>query len=169
MSDPSIGRLFTQCFGIGGEALRISSVRSARYRACNACRRARSRQRGPEAQGDSHRMTWLCPPRRLPVLLLVAVALAAATSALSPSPRARAATGTIEPITVTVDPTNGLTDGQLIDISATASSGTMSEIRAHICMHDQPPGGVTNTFDFGFQGEFCANTRPGAGDFEQFE
>jgi hypothetical protein len=113
-------------------------------------------------------------PRRPAVLLLVALALAAATLALSRTQQARAVTGTTGPIEVTVTPTDGLTDAQLLTISATASSGTMSEIRAHICMHGQPSGGINNTFDFGFQGTFCYDGNPGfgsgklgAGDFEQ--
>src|SRR5215475_6631847 len=107
--------------------------------------------------------------RRPTLVILLVLALAAAVVAVTSGDGARALTGTTGPVNVTVDPTDNLTDGQTVSISATTTSGTLSEIRAHICMHDQPPGGISNTFDFGFQGEFCTNTAPGAGDFETFK
>ena len=96
------------------------------------------------------------------------------------SPNASAITGTAlsstgadGPITVTVTPTDSLTDGQVISIHADASSGVMFEIRAHICASNI---GTVNTGKFAFTGTFCFSAPDavppgstlGAGDYETF-
>jgi hypothetical protein len=102
--------------------------------------------------------------------MIIAVILALAAVASLPTTDAPALTGTAGPVNVTVTPTTGLTDGQTISISATMTSGTLVEIRAHICV----PGTGANLFpndifDFGFQGPFCSKVAPGSGDFQTFQ
>ena len=70
---------------------------------------------------------------RSALISCVIVALVAGTFLVALAPVASAdISGSTGPINVTVSPTTGLTDGQTVNISATATSGTMSEIRAHI-------------------------------------
>jgi hypothetical protein len=109
-------------------------------------------------------------PRSAGLCLIIAVVLALLAIAVLPGTDARAVSGTAGPVSVTVTPTSGLTDGQVITIDASMTSGTLAEIRAHICV----PGTGDNLFpgdifDFGFQGPFCTKVAPGAGDFQTFQ
>jgi hypothetical protein len=100
---------------------------------------------------------------RVPVTAVFVLALAAAAALYMASP-AVPATGNAGPATVTVTPTSGLTDGQALTINAKVPSGTeLFEIRAHLCA---PNAGISNTYDFSFQGSFCSKAKPGAGDNE---
>jgi LPXTG-motif cell wall-anchored protein len=105
---------------------------------------------------------------RLVLGVVVSVgAVVAIFSGLAPT-AARAFTGTTGPVNVTITPTADLTVGQVINVHAEATSGTMSELRAHICTPAPPPeGGITNTFDFGYQGDYCSNKAPGGGDAQK--
>src|SRR5262249_51191177 len=126
---------------------------------------------------EKSRMALLRVPRRPGLLILRVLALGLAGGvAVGWDQGARALTGTTGPISVTISPTDNLTDGQAISISATANSGTFTEIRAHICMLSPPAAPVIDTFTFGFQGQLCfdqnspvfASGPLGAGDFETF-
>jgi hypothetical protein len=109
-------------------------------------------------------------PRSAGLCLIIAVVLALLAVAVLPGTDARAVSGTAGPINVTVTPTSGLTDGQVITITAAMTEGTLAEIRTHICMLGTGAALFPNdTFDFGFQGPFCSKVAPGAGDFQTFQ
>jgi hypothetical protein len=112
-------------------------------------------------------MVAVRPPRSAGVCLLLAVLLAIAAVVVGPSGSARALSDSVGPINVTISPTDGLTDGQAISIHATATSGTMSEIRAHIC--DPAFAAHPNLFNFGFGGTLCSSVAPGTGDSETIQ
>ena len=101
--------------------------------------------------------------RFVPIVLLAAIALSM-VALLVDLDRARALDGVTGPVNVTVTPTSGLTDGQEISISAQTTNGTLAEMAAHIC---QPGKSVDNNAEWGFQGNFCSNVAPGAGDFSK--
>jgi hypothetical protein len=92
--------------------------------------------------------------------IVFALAVVAA-AVLAHAGAAGAVMGTAGPVAVTVTPTSGLVDGQAITIHAKARpDADLFEIRAHLCMHEPlPPGGITNTFDFGFDGAYCSKTK----------
>ena len=72
---------------------------------------------------------------------------------LMASPAAPVA-GEAGPVAVLVGPTNGLTDGQTIDIHAQAAPGSdLFEIKAHLCQGDVT---IDNTWDFGFDSAYCS-------------
>jgi hypothetical protein len=80
--------------------------------------------------------------------------LVAALAILSTAPPASSADGTAGPVQVSVNPTSGLTDGQVVAIHAQASPGSdLFEIRTHLCR-----GGAVfeNTVDFAFDGPNCS-------------
>ncbi len=97
------------------------------------------------------------------------VALASVAGAALPllAPTAASAlTGTTGPVSVTVTPTAGLTNGQSISVTGTGTGGSqLFQIQTHICA---PGAGISNDFDFSFAGPFCVpDTVPlGLGDRE---
>ena len=109
-------------------------------------------------------------PRSAGLCLIIAVVLALLAVAVLPGTDAGAVSGTAGPINVTVTPTSGLTDGQVITITAAMTEGTLAEIRTHICMLGTGEVLFPNdTFDFGFQGPYCSKVAPGSGDFQTFQ
>ena len=97
------------------------------------------------------------------VVVIIAGMLALAAVAVLQRDWAPALSTSTGPITVTVTPTDNLTDGQAIAIHAETTSGTMSDITAHIC---DPSISPVDQFNFGFGGPFCSTVAPGAGDFQ---
>jgi hypothetical protein len=92
-------------------------------------------------------------------LLFGAAVFFAVGPSFSGSP-AEAIAGNAGPVTVTVTAKSASTVG----VRVTAPSGVeIYEIRAHLCV----PGDVSNTYDFGFQGQLCSNAPIGTGDAEK--
>jgi hypothetical protein len=109
-------------------------------------------------------LAWL-RARVCGVLLLLAMVLFGSGVALmSRFGDAGALSGATGPVNVTVAPTSGLTDGQVVTIDAQTTTGTLTEIAAHICLPDQS---IDNNAMWLFQGPFCTNVAPGAGDFSK--
>ena len=103
-------------------------------------------------------MRVIRPPHRPAVVTLLALVVACfgviflasgGISALSgPLPSGPVALGFSTPVT-------GLSNGTIVTYTATSSGGaTMSAVTAHICA-TPPSGPIDNSFDFGYQGEFC--------------
>ena len=108
--------------------------------------------------------------RQRTIELLCALVLIVAGSVFVLAPPASTATGTAGPINVTMTPTVGLGDAQVVNIHAEATNGAeLFEIRAHVCS----TGAVTNFVDFGYQGPLCVaqgGIKEGglSGDYETF-
>jgi hypothetical protein len=99
--------------------------------------------------------------RRARVFTAVAVLLGMIGLGLT---AAAAFTGTSGPVTVNANPTTALVGGDAITITAAVSGGTITEVRAHICAAG---AGISNSFDFGYQGVYCAKgTNDASGDFQ---
>jgi hypothetical protein len=68
------------------------------------------------------------------------------------------------PFTVTGTPNAGLSDGVSVHVHAEVGGGLqLFEITAHLC---SPGAGISNTYDFGFQGGFCTRLPVGGSDTE---
>ncbi len=105
--------------------------------------------------------------RSRPLALVAVLALLSVVVVLfaGNASRAGALTGTTGNVSVTVDPTTSLVDGQDIAVTASTTSGVMYQIQAHICL---PGSNISNDFDFSFAGPFCAQGPGtlGAGNLE---
>jgi hypothetical protein len=88
-------------------------------------------------------------------LLVLGVLLAASLAIIVLAPPASPVSGNAGPIAVTVEPTSGLVDGQVVSIHAKATAGDLFEIRTHLCL---PGAVVTNTVEFDFDGPNCSPT-----------
>jgi hypothetical protein len=94
---------------------------------------------------------------RVTVATCAVLFLGALTLLAVPFDLAQAASGTAGPVNVTVTPTTGLTTGDTISIHGeipAATTGTISDIRAHIC-RTPASGPISNITDFGFAGPYC--------------
>ena len=112
-------------------------------------------------------MSAIHPSRtRAPAVVLIALGLAMVIVALVQRTPVSAITGTSGPASVSVTPTSGLTDGQVVDVSATFAAGSVSEMRVHLC---KPNAGISNTLDFDFDGANCSPFKVSpAADAEKF-
>jgi len=87
---------------------------------------------------------------------VVGVLFAASLGILATTESASPMDGTAGPISVSVNPTSGLTDGQPVSIHAQAAPGSdLYEIRVHLCL---PGAVIENTVDFDFDGPNCSPT-----------
>jgi hypothetical protein len=103
---------------------------------------------------------------RAPAVVLTALGLALVIVALVQKTPISAISGAAGPATVTVTPTDGLTDGQSVAVSATFAAGSVSEMRVHLCAHN---AGIANTADFDLDGPFCSPFKVSpAADAEKF-
>jgi hypothetical protein len=103
---------------------------------------------------------------RASAVVLTALGLALVIVALVQRTPISATSGTAGPATVTVTPTDGLTDGQSVAVSATFAAGSVSEMRVHLCAHN---AGIANTADFDLDGPFCSPFKVSpAADAEKF-
>jgi hypothetical protein len=85
--------------------------------------------------------------------------------ASSAAPAGAVVTGDAGPVTVTVSPTSGLTDGEPVSVHVTAPDGVVIyEIAAHMCL---PDSAVNATINFSFVGDFCSNAPVGTSDTER--
>jgi hypothetical protein len=88
--------------------------------------------------------------------VIVGVLFAASIGILSTAEPASPVDSTAGPIAVSVSPTSGLTDGQVVSIHAQAAPGSdLYEIRTHLC---RPGAVIENTVDFDFDGPNCSPT-----------
>jgi hypothetical protein len=79
-------------------------------------------------------------------------------------PAAHSVVDTDIPYDVRVSPTEGLSDGAVVTIEAEVDpSRELYAITAHLCL---PGAGISNTYDFGFQGPYCPNVGVGSGEHE---
>jgi hypothetical protein len=101
----------------------------------------------------------------LQLVFLGAAALFAAGVVSFGAGPATAVSGNAGPITVSVNPTSGVSDGQAVAIHAEAPSGTLIySLKAHLC---RPGANIRTHFDWSFSGVRCPGVSVGAGDVEQ--
>jgi len=92
----------------------------------------------------------------LRVLFVASAAVALGATTLLGAPEGHTIDGPAGDAHVSITPNEWLTDGQEVTVHAEAGPGKeIFEIRAHVC---QPDAGVNNSFEFSFDGPYCAAT-----------